>query len=124
MKKPFGPLGWTAEERQEYERTGRRPERTVEAPDGPPGITLTTLPSQEYMRGFLDALREKARPRGAPSKRDEHLILAAECVGETGGRIDEACKLYVVRSPAVQKETARRQFWRALKTLQTVWNGD
>jgi hypothetical protein len=122
MKKPMGPLGWTPEERDAVDQTGKGPTRTVDAPDGSPGITLTTLPSQEYMRGYLDGLRTKARPRGAPSKRDKHLMLAAECVGETGGRIHDACKLYVERSPTVEKETARRQFWRALKTLQTAWN--
>jgi hypothetical protein len=33
--RPVGPLGWTAEERQKYKRTKKRPARAVEVPDGP-----------------------------------------------------------------------------------------
>ncbi len=124
MKKPVGPLGWTAVERDEFDRTGKEPERTVEVRAFPRGNTLTSLPSPEYLRGYVDGLRAKVRPRGAPSKVESHLALAAECLGETNGRIEEARKLYIARSRGVERDTASRQFSRASKILQTLWASD
>jgi hypothetical protein len=39
-KLPVGILGWTDEERAEHGRTGKWPERKVEVPDSPPGLSL------------------------------------------------------------------------------------
>ena len=120
--RPVGVLGMTDGERAELKRTKKWPTRQVEAPEGPPGLSLTSLPSREYLRGFSDAL---PRPRrGRRSTRDNELLKVAECLKEKSQRASEACDLYVDRSPTVDKATARRQFWRGLKTLQTLWDGD
>ena len=41
MKKPVGPLGMTDEERADLRRTKKWPTHQVEAPEGPPGLSLT-----------------------------------------------------------------------------------
>ena len=122
MKKPVSVLGMTAEEHEEYELTKKRPTRQVEVPDGPPGFTLTSLPSPEYMRGVLDTLRTFSR-RGPKSKLEEYIRKTIECLNETDNREEDARKLYVQRS-AVAPDTASRQFSRALKALKTLWRSD
>ena len=64
MKKPVGVLGMTEEERAELDRTKKWPTRQVEVPDGPPGFSLTSLPSQEYLRGFAAGYKAALGPRG------------------------------------------------------------
>jgi hypothetical protein len=123
MKKPVGPLGWTAEEHREYARTKKLPEREVEAPDSPPGLTLTSLPPPEYLRGFLHALGSQRRPRGAPSKEDERLLRVAECLRDAGWRTEDARILYCERVGG-QRDTASRQFSKGLKSLITIWGSD
>ena len=123
MKMPVGPLGWTPAERHEYARTKRWPERKIEPPGEPPGLTLMSLPSEEYLRGYLAALKQPQR-RGRRLELDKHLQRAVECLREKEGRTEEARKLYVARSPEVQKDAASRQFSRALKILQTLWDGE
>ena len=124
MKKPVGVLGWTTEEHERYARTRQWPVRGVETPNGPPGLSLTSLPSEEYLRGYLDALKQQ-QPRDAGRKSDleKHIWLALECLKETDNREEEARDLYVKRS-GQERDTASRQFSRALKFLRTLWKGD
>ena len=88
MKKPVGVLGWTAEERAEYARTGRWPERTVEAPDKPPGLSLSSIPDlsvQSPAEPFEGTLSEallilaadalKRPKRGRPPNTDKDFFL-------------------------------------------------
>jgi hypothetical protein len=123
---PIGVLGMTDEERAELKRTKKWPTRQVETPEGPVGLSLTSLPSHEYLRGYLrgysDALG-KPRPRGRRSEIDKWVTTAAECLRDTGGRIEEARKLYITRS-TLAKDTASRQFTRGLKFLQALWDSD
>ena len=121
MKKPVGPLGWTAEERDAFDRTGKWPTRTVEAPKWRPGLRPGP-PSPDFLRGYFAALRQPGR-KGAKSKLDEHLELTIECLRDAEHRAEDARKLYVARSP-VTKDAASRQFSRALKILQTLWRSD
>jgi hypothetical protein len=119
MKMPVvGPLSWTAEERKEYARTKKWPARDAQASDRPAGLSLTSLPSEEYLRGYLAALGEP-RSRGRKSERGKHLQRAIECLREKDGRTEEARKLYVARSPEVQRDTASRQFSSALYRLSS-----
>src|SRR5271166_5114248 len=98
MKKPVGALGWTAEERSRVARAKEWPERKVEARDDPLGLGLTSLPSQEYLRGYLAALKQP-RPRGRKSDINKWIATTIECLTESGGRFEDARKLYVDRSP-------------------------
>jgi hypothetical protein len=88
--RPVGPLAWTAEEHQKYKRTTKWPGRTVEVPDGPPGLTLTSLPSEEYLRGYVAALRT----RGAKGKIAEDIALILKLLDETGGNVEQARALH------------------------------
>jgi hypothetical protein len=118
--KPVGVLGMTDEERAELGRSGKWPTRKFEAIVRP-GLSLTSLPSQEWLRGYL--ARCPKRAKGAPSKLDVHLMTAAKCLRDASGRTEEARKLYVERVGG-ERDTASRQFSRALKTLQTLWDRD
>jgi integrase len=120
--RPVGLLGMTDKERAELKRTKKLPTRQVEAVKGPPGLSLSSPPSREYLWGFSDALRRPGR--GRRSTRENEMQLTLECLRERGEGTSEACELYVERSPAVQKETARRQFWRAWKIVQALWNSN
>jgi hypothetical protein len=120
--RPVGVLGMTDKDRAELKRTKKWPTRQVEALEGPPGLSLSSPPSREYLRGFSAALR---RPRrGRKSTRDNEMQLTLKCLREKGEGTSEACELYVERSPSVQKETARRQFWRAWQIVQALWNSE
>ena len=68
MKKPVGVLGWTPEEHERYARTKEWPARGVDTPDSALALTLTSLPSQEYLRGFLDGLHQ-SRSKGSRGRR-------------------------------------------------------
>ena len=122
MKKPVGVLGWTPEEHEEHARTKKGPTRQVEAPEAPPGLSLTSLPSREYLRGVLDTLRKFSR-RGPKSKLEEYIWGTLDCLKEAGNREEDARKLYIKRS-AVAPDTASRQFSQGLKALKTLWRSD
>ena len=92
MKKPVGPIGWTAKERDDCTRTKKWPPREVEAPDSPPGLTLASLPSEEYLRGYVAALR----PRGAKGKVAEDTALILKLLDETGGNVEQARTRFIV----------------------------
>lgn len=120
IKRPVGVLGWTPEEHEEHARTKKWPTRQVDAPEGQPGLSLTSLPSREYIRGVLAALPQP-RQRGPKSKLMEHVRATRKCLKETGNREgdreEEARGLYIKRS-AVAPDTASRQFSRALKVIK------
>jgi hypothetical protein len=116
-------LGHAEQERAEFWRTKNWPARKLEAPEGPLGLSLSSLPSLEFLRGYAAALPQP-RWRGRKSERDKHIALTIECLKKTGGRTEEARNLYVMRSPAVQRDAASRQFSRSMETLQTIWNSD
>jgi hypothetical protein len=138
MKKPVGPLGWTAEERQEYARTGKWPmrdpldrtTRSVEAPEWRPGLRPGP-PSPDFLRGYFAALRQSGQ-RGPKSKFEEHVELTIECLRDADYRTEDARKLYVARrapgmdtaNPGVERDTSSREFSRALKILQTLWGSE
>jgi hypothetical protein len=82
-----------AEERQKYKRTKKWPARAVEVPDGPRGLTLTSLPSEEYLRGYVAALR----PRGAKGKIAEDIALILKLLDETGGNVEQARMRFIVK---------------------------
>jgi integrase len=121
--RPVGVLGMTHQERAELRRAKKWPQRRVATPEGPPGLSLSSLPSPEFLRGYVAALRQPRR-RGRSSERANHIALAIECLKETGDRTEEARKEYVKRSPYVQSDTASRQFSGALKIIQALSEGD
>ena len=51
-----------------------------------PRLTLTSLPSQEYLRGVLDALRQfrSKGSRGPRSELEKRIVRALECLKEAG----------------------------------------
>ena len=122
-RRAVGALGMTAEELAELKRTGKWPERTVEPPRSTQwaDLTLTSLPSDEYLRGYMAALRHP-RPRGRPSEIQRCVATTMECLRETGGKIEDARKLYVERAlerSFAERDTLSRQFSRAMKIIQT-----
>jgi hypothetical protein len=90
--RPVGSLAWSPEERRKYWRTKKWPERSIEPPEKPPGFTLTSLPSEEYLRGYVDALRR----RGAKGKIAEDLTLILKLLDETGGNVEQARTHFIV----------------------------
>jgi hypothetical protein len=125
MKKPVGVLGMTDEERAELMRTKKWPARQVEAPEAPLALSLASLPSQEYLRGLLDGLRQSRQkgPKGRRSELDKRITRALGCLEEKGWRTEEARKRYVELSK-VTPDTASRQFSEALAIIQTLRTGD
>jgi hypothetical protein len=91
-KRTVGRLGWTAEELQKYKRTKKWPARAVEVPGGPPGLTLNSLPSEEYSRGYVAALRQ----RGAKGKIAEDIALILKLLDETGGNVEQARTRFII----------------------------
>jgi hypothetical protein len=122
MKKPVGVLGMTDEERAELMRTKKWPARQVEASEAPLALSLASLPSQEYLRGLLDGLRQ-SRQKGRRSELDKRITRALGCLEEKGWRTEEARKRYVELSK-VARGTASRQFSQALKILRTLRDSD
>ena len=90
-KRVVGPLGWTPEERRKYLRTKKWPERSVEPPEKPPGFTLS-LPSEEFLRGYVAALRR----RGAKGKIAEDFALILKLLDGTGGNVEQARARFIV----------------------------
>ena len=106
MKKPVGPLGMTDEERAELKRTKKWPTRQVEAPEGPPGLSLTGLRSADAETDAEDPpLREalwrlvvwsqRSRP-GAKGKIAEDISLVRKLLNETGGNVEQARGRFIV----------------------------
>jgi hypothetical protein len=95
-QRPVGPLGWTAEERQKYTRTKKWPKRALEVQDGPPGLTLTSLPSMEYLRGFAAGYKAALRPRGPRRQIAGDITLILKLLEETDGNVEQARKLFIV----------------------------
>lgn len=123
-RRGVGALGMTAEELAELRRTKKWPTRQVEAAETPPGLTLTSLPSEEFLRGYVAALRQPRRRGRPPAGKDlESMPAVRRCLTEASGRTEEARKLYVERSTEV-KDTASRRFSRVLKIIETLPNGD
>ena len=96
MKKPIGPLGMTAEEVAAFRRTKKWPPRQVEAPERPPGLTLTSLPSVEYLRGYAAGYQAALRPRGPRRQIARDITLIVKFLEETGGNVEKARKLFIV----------------------------
>jgi hypothetical protein len=118
-----GVLGMTPQEFAELRRTKEWPQRRVATREGPPGLSLASLPSPEFLRGYVAALREPRR-RGRGSERANHIALTIECLKDSGDRTEDARKEYIKRSRHVQSDTASRQFSRALMIIQTLSEGD
>jgi hypothetical protein len=121
--RPVGVLGMTDEERAELRRTKKWPTRQVEAPEDPPTVSLSSLPSPEFLGGYLAALRPSS-PKGQKPKFYKKIERTLECLKEAGGRTEDARKLYVKHSTMVDNSTASRQFSQALKTIQAFLSGD
>jgi hypothetical protein len=106
MKKPVGPLGWTADERQEYARTTKWPTRQVEAPEGPPGLSLTgrrspdaetdaaAPPSREAL-WHLVVWSQRSQP-GAKGKIAGDIALVRNLLKETGDNVEQARERFIV----------------------------
>ena len=120
MKKRIGLLGMTEEERAELDRTKKWPTRQVEVPDGPPGFTLTSLPSPEYMRGYWTSLRTfsrrgpKSKLRGSTFGRQSNASMRQTTERRTRASCTSSAQ------HAALPDTASRQFSRALKALKTL----
>jgi hypothetical protein len=122
--RPVGMLGMTDEERAKLRRTMKWPMRQVEAAEGPPGLSLTSLPSLEFLRGYVYALKQPRRRGRPPAGKDLEAVSAVrQCLTQTGGRTEEARKLYVERSTEV-KDTASRRFSRVFTIIKTLASGD
>jgi hypothetical protein len=104
MKKPVGVLGTLLSVPGEDARTGQWPERTIEAPDKPLGLSLSSVPDPEPFEGTLfDALvilsaATSKRPKPGPiSKADENFFLGLEYLQKTGGNEGQARELFIVK---------------------------
>ena len=95
-RRPVGSLGMTAEELAGLRRTKKWPKRAVEVPDGPPGLTLTSLPSMEYLRGYAAGYEAALRPRGPRRQIAGDITLILKLLEETGGNVEHARKLFIV----------------------------
>jgi hypothetical protein len=107
MKKPVGPLGWTADERKEYARTRKWPTRQVEAPEGPPGLSLTGRRSQDAETDaaappsrealwHLVVWSQRSQP-GAKGKIAGDIALVRKLLNETGGNVEQARGRFIVK---------------------------
>jgi hypothetical protein len=94
--RPVGMLGMTDEELAELRRTKKWPARQVEAAGGPPGLTLTSLPSREYLRGFAAGYAAGLRSRGAKGKTAEDISLILKLLKETGDNLEQARARFIV----------------------------
>ena len=109
MRRSIGPLGWTAEEHQEYARTGKWPERDAEAPDSPPGLTLTSIPQAPEPAGMSESKPEPEpvsagellvflmlpkRQKPGPKRLWKDVRLLLECQQKTGEE-KEADRLFL-----------------------------
>jgi hypothetical protein len=106
MKKPVGPLGMTDEERAELRRTKKWPTRQVEAPEGPPGLSLTGRRSPDaetdadapQLREALWRLvvwSQRSRP-GAKGKIAGDISLVRKLLNETGGNVEQARGRFII----------------------------
>ena len=119
--RPVGPLGWTAEEHQKYKRTKKWPTRQVEAPEGPPGLSLTGRRSPDaetdadapQLREALWRLvvwSQRSRP-GAKGKIAGDISLVRKLLNETGGNVEQARTRFIVdegRARFMKSEAATR----------------
>jgi hypothetical protein len=104
--RPVGMLGMTDEELAELRRTKKWPTRQVEAAGGPPGLTLTSLPSREYLRGFAAGYAAGLRSRGAKGKTAEDIPLILKLLKETGDNLEQARARFIVeqgRAPLIDE---------------------
>lgn len=100
VKTPVGILGWFDEEFAEHERTMKWPERTVEAPEKPPGFSLdgpghpapsSPSPEEEALRKeTTEALRELWRLHGRWEAAREVRTEFAREGGRTSGQARRA----------------------------------
>jgi hypothetical protein len=107
MKKPVGPLGWTADERKEYARTRKWSTRQVEAPEGPPGLSLSgrrspdaeneaaAPPSREALWDLV-VWSQRSQP-GAKGKIAEDIALVRKLLKETGDNVEQARERFIVK---------------------------
>ena len=107
MKKPVGALGMTDEERAKLSRTKKWPTRQVEAPEGPPGLSLTgrrspdaetdaaAPPSMEALWHLL-VWSQRSRP-GAKGKIAEDIALVRKLLKETGDNVEQARERFIVK---------------------------
>ena len=70
------------------------------------------------------AASRQLRSRGRISELFKRLEQTVECLREAGGRTEEARRLYIARWPELQEASASKQFSRALKVLETIFDGD
>ena len=110
MKKPVGPLGWTAEEVAEALAEAQK---LAEAETLPLGEALLRL----------WAGREKPTRPGPKSKDDEYFFLALECLKEKKGVERAARGLFVSRvrrKNPMTPESASKQFTRAIEQVRAL----
>jgi hypothetical protein len=108
-KRPIGVLGWNAKERAEHARTGQWPERTIEAPNKPPGLSISSIPdlcdhspTEPFEGTLFDALvilsaATPKRPKPGPkSKADEDFFLGVEFLN-AGSNMEQARRDFIVK---------------------------
>jgi hypothetical protein len=95
-RRPVGALGMTAEELATVRRTKKWPKRALEVQDGPPGLTLTSLPSMEYLRGFAAGYKAARGPRGPRHQIAGDITLILKLLEERDGNVEQAREAFIV----------------------------
>ena len=112
-----------------------RPEPTTEAPDKPPGLSLSSSPdlsvqspAEPFEGSLFDALlilsaATPKRPKQGPtSKADEDFVLGFKCLQEKGGREEDARKEFAkrVNPPATYSVASKRFTKNVLKLVREL----